>query len=247
MTAERVVGSLLLGVALLCAVALVFIPIGSAWAEPAEGASRETETYRLFSKNVEPTPKGEAADGDGGVKWKYVDEGLTGTDGTRGLRAMGPLVAGAIFLTFVALLLTALPRVRNTRAGGLVAAPAAALFVAGMVAMFLGTQQHAAEQVAPTGQFSFSLFAAGLVAACVLSLGFATGLGLARAGTRTQAADQDLAWDDIEAVERRLRCPDCSTLVAAPAGRVPICPNCDFGADYHGPAGQPVPGRAVAA
>lgn len=44
---------------------------------------------------------------------------------------------------------------------------------------------------------------------------------------------------------RNLRCPDCSTVVTTGFGVVPICPSCEFGADYAGPAAPPVPARAV--
>ncbi len=250
MQAARVFGALFLALTLVFGSILAFMPLGEAGAD--QGNVRTTDTFSMFSKYHEQDPAGTKGDQTGGKNIAYSDAALDGTGGITYLRMMGPaLLAGLVFVV-LALVLTIVPKTSPTIVGGLLALPGALLILASVTLAVLATYMHSYDQIAPGSQVDWNMFSATLAVLATAGSTIAAGMGLV--STRGRVASGDgVAWEP-EASEarhagwiagRNLRCPECSTVVTAGYGVVPICPSCNFGADYNGTAAPPVPARAV--
>lgn len=246
MQAARVFGTLFLAMTLVFGTVVAFIPLGDAAFE--KDGARTTDTFSMFGKAREISPAGEAADGNGATRINWADVSLDATGGITYLRLMGPALVGGLVLVFAALLLTAIPKTSDSVIGGFVALPGALLILTSVTTVVLGSYMHSYHLLGPGSQVDWNGVASTIAVLAVLGSTIAAGMGLV--SVRRQATE---AWGTQAAhpshagwvAGRNLRCPECSTVVTAGYGVVPICPSCDFGADYNGPAAPPVPVRAL--
>ncbi len=244
MQVARVVGTVFLAMTLVFGTVLAFIPTGEAGYE--KDGTRTTETYSFFGKVRENSPAGEPADGVGGTSYSWSDSALDGTGGITYLRWAGPLLIVGLLFTIGGLVLTVVPRTSPSVLGGAIALPGAAFILLAVTLAFLGPYMHGNDQLVSRIQVDWRSLA-GVLA--VLSIGLSTvasGMGLVRSSgsSEAMAAGWDHPTGQAWVAGRNLRCPDCSTVVTAGYGVVPICPTCNFGADYAGPAAPPVPVRS---
>lgn len=246
MQAARVFGTLLLAMTLVFGTVLAFIPLGEAARD--ESGTRTTDTFSMFGKDHELSPAGEGADGIGDTRISYADASLDGTGGITYLRLMGPALVGGIVLVLGALILTVIPKTSPTVIGGFVAVPGALLILTSVASAFLGSYMHADHLLGRGAQVDWNSLATTLAVIAIAASTLASGMGLVNARTRDDLAARWAASAGKSAgwiAGRNLRCPDCETVVTAGYGVVPICPSCNFGADYDGPAAPPVPTRSV--
>lgn len=249
MKAARVFGTLLLAMTLVFGSVLAFIPLGDAAYE--KDGTRTTDTYSMFSKYRETTPAGEEADGIGGSEISYSNPTLDGRGGITFLRLMGPILVASMVLVFAGLLLTAIPKTSPSVWGGVVALPGALLILLSVVILVPGAYMHADDQLGNGAQVDWNAIATSVAVLAIATSTIAAGMGLVSTGRADTAAAVGAGWGATGVhgtgwvAGRNLRCPDCSTVVTAGYGVVPICPTCNFGADYDGPAAPPVPVRAI--
>ncbi len=239
MKTARAVGTAFLAMTLVFGLVLAFIPLGEAWVD--DGTTRTTETYSMFTKERESTTSGVEATGSGAT-WYYVDAGLENSGGITLLTAMGPALAIGLVFILVGLILTVIPRTSPTISGGWLALPGAILIVASIVMVVLGTQLHVVDKIDTGVQVNWADTPIAIAVLTIITSLVGTGMGLVNVRNVSTTTGTTSGW----VAGRKLRCPDCDTTVAAGYGVVPICPTCEFGSDYQGPAGAPVPVRPVA-
>lgn len=242
MKTARILGTAFLAITLVLGLTMMFMPLGEAWA--TNDGVRHEQTLGMFTKTVDT---GSAL---GPQTWAYLDVGLEGTGGITYLSVAGPVFAFAMFLTLTALILTAIPKAGKTVAGGLVAIPAGVLVVAAIFLWVLGARLHVYDLISTEAHVIWTRPAVALAFLTSVMPLVAGGMGVVR--YRTGLVEESGWQTTVEHANthgwvagRNLRCPDCATVVTAGWSTVPICPTCEFGADYNGPAGRPVPARAV--
>lgn len=240
MQPARVIESILLALTVVFGLVLMFSPLGASWVDTADG--RDTETFSMFSKERESTDRGEEATGDG-TSIQYLDGAFDGRGGSTYLRLMGPAMAVGVFLTLIAFILTVIPATSDSVAGGLLAVPGAILAVMSIVMVVLGTSMAAADLLPGAPQVDFFEFPTAIAVMLLITATIGAGMGVVP--TRNVTTVEEHVYTPAGAsgwvAGRNLRCPECSTVVTAGYGVVPICPTCGFGSDYDGPASPPVP------
>ncbi len=239
MQPARIAGTVLLSFTIVFGLVLMFVPLGTAWVDT--DTARTTETYSMFSKERETTATGVEATGDG-TTYTYFSSTFDERGGATFLRLMGPILAVGLFLCLTGLLLNAIPRTSDSIAGGFLALPGALMVVTTVVFAVLGSSMAAADFLPGAPQVDWNGAATTVAVLMIFTSLIGAGMGLVPA--RPTQVDEHIytpAGASGWVAGRNLRCPQCSTVVTAGYGVVPICPGCGFGSDYDGPASPPVP------
>lgn len=185
MAPERTTGLVLLTLAFVLGIALLFLPLSEAWIE--DGGTRTTHEFGLFTKDVTTAPVGDPGQSSSPQTWYYTDPNLEGTGGITYLTAMGPVAAVGVLFVLLALIVTAVPRTRPSRAGGWLALPGAALLLVAGVLAVLGMPLHAEHEVGREAVFTWSGLGGTVAVVAIFLATLGAGIGLTRRAGATAA------------------------------------------------------------